>query len=525
MISSRVTKAAFKSIRPGRTWRFMPQIAGAAVLAAGVSAAVAFPAVAAAAQAHPSRTPAVPSTFTVTSPADTGPGTLRDAINSVNATLPGSSSQILFGMHGTITLNSALPAISREVAIDATTAPTHVSGGPPVVAIDFKKHPGLRFDVGSAGSRLLGVAVDGASADGVALDAGQITLNDDYIGLNLAGAAAGNGDDGVYVSPTSSGDVIGLNPSGAPGVVGNVISGNVEDGIHMEGSSSTIAANRIGTNPAGTSAIPNNEGVELAGVAQGNVIGGTPAAGNLISGNLTAGVFIEDSASGNVLDGNFVGTTASGDGAVPNGDGLLITATGGGNLVRANVFSGNARNGIELAGNALGVTILPNIAGLNTAGTAALPNGGDGLLIGGSAHQNVIGGTLSAAIPQNTFSGNTGHGVAITGSAYANHVTLSYIGTDIGGVSPLGNRAGGVLVGDHAFFNLIGGPQAMPSNLISGNGGAGVTLGGGTFDNAVIRNYIGLDRLGHYLPNSGTPVVNGNYLNAVQDNQSTPSPA
>ena len=168
-------------------------------------------------------------------------------------------------MHGTITLNSALPAISPEVAIDATTAPTHVSGGPPVVAIDCNRHPGLLFAVGSAGSRLLGVAVDGASSDGVALDAGQFTLNDDYIGLNLTGAAAGNGDDGVYASPTSTGDVIGLNPSGAPGVVANVISGNGEDGIHLEGSSNTIVANRIGTNPAGTVAIPNNDGVELAG--------------------------------------------------------------------------------------------------------------------------------------------------------------------------------------------------------------------------------------------------------------------
>ena len=464
MIFNRATKMAFKSIRASRPRRFMPQVTGAAVLALGVSAAVGFPAVPAAAQAQASRIPAVASTFTVTSLADTGPGTLRAAINSVNATAPGTSTQISFDINGTITLNGALPTISQKVAIDATTAPTHVSGGPPVVAIDCDGHPGLVFTVGSVGSRLLGVAVDGASADGVTLDVGQVTLNDDYIGLDLTGAAAGNGDDGVSVSSTSTGDVIGPIPSGAPGEVGNVISGNKEDGIHMEGSSNTVTANRIGTNPAGTVAIPNNDGVELAGTAQGNEIGGPSAAGNLMSGNLSDGVLIADSAQGNVLDGNFVGTTANGNDAAPNGnDGLLITSTGGGNLVRANVFSGNVQNGIELGGNASGVMILPNIAGLNATGTAALPNGGNGLLIDSSAHQNVIGGTLNAAIPQNTFSGNTGYGVAITGSAWANHVTLSYIGTDIGGVNPLGNGAGGVLVGDYAFVNLIGGPQARPA--------------------------------------------------------------
>jgi hypothetical protein len=55
---------------------------------------------------------------------------------------------------------------------------------------------------------------------------------------------------------------------------------------------------------------------------------------------------------------------------VPNGhDGVLITSTGGDNLVRTNVMSGNRGNGIELAGNASGVTVDPDIAGLTTKGT------------------------------------------------------------------------------------------------------------------------------------------------------------
>jgi len=176
-----------------RTGRLMSRIAGAAGLVAGVSAAVAFPAGSAAAQAFTPHTPAYTQTFVVTSLGDLGPGSLRAAIDSANATSAGDSTLISFGVNGTITLASPLPAIARKVAIDATSAPTHVSGGPPVVALDFNGHPGLLFAVGSGGSQLLGVAVDDASGNGVTLDAGSVTLNDNYIGLNLAGAAAGNG--------------------------------------------------------------------------------------------------------------------------------------------------------------------------------------------------------------------------------------------------------------------------------------------------------------------------------------------
>jgi len=678
MIFYRAMKMAFKRMRTSRSWRFMPQITGAAFLASAVSAAVAFPAGPAAAQAHPSYPRAFSQTIAVTSLADTGAGSLRDAITSVNASAPGTSTLISFDVPGTITLASRLPAIIREVTIDATTAPTYVSGGAPVVAIDCNGQPGVEFSAGSDGSQLLGVAVDDSSSNGVTLDAGSVTLNDDYIGLNLAGAAAGNGGDGVYVSSASAGNFIGLNASGVSGAVANVISGNLGSGIELIGSASnTIVANRIGTNPAGTLAIPNHgNGIAITGGSLGNEIGGTsftnaangqannptgtagtvspvlvvPPLGNLLSGNLQSGVLIETGSHGNTLNGNFIGTTASGDGPLGNagdgvwinkspdnslvgcgpannpfayynvvsgnglnglrvtssngvtaqgnffgigadnaaivkngldgilvdgssagtqvggatplgnvsagngtngievtgtasgfvtsdtfgglfaykteapngGDGLLINSTGGNNLVQASVFSGNVKNGIELAGDASGVTVLPGIVGLDAKGATALPNGENGLLIDDSAHQNVIGGTLSSGITQNTFSGNTGYGVAITGWAWGNHVTLSFIGTNILGASALANKRGGVRIADNAALNTIGGPQTSPSNLISGNTGDGVTLDSGTFDNAVIRNYIGLNKSGGALPNSGTAIVNHGYFNVIEDNKSTP---
>jgi parallel beta-helix repeat protein len=650
---------------------FFLRIVGAACIAVCTSTA----AVSAQASAAPAVTRGSSHVISVTSLRNSGPGSLRAAIMRANAGPPGRRALIRFSVHGVITLASQLPAISAAVTIDATSAPTHVSGGPPVVEINCDRQGGLRFAAGSRGSQLWGVAVDNASGDGITLNAGSITLDDNYVGLDLAGAAFRNRGDGVYVSRASSGNRIGLNSSGASGVVANVISGNAGSGIVLAGSSrNTVVSNRIGTNPAGTSAIANGgDGIHITAGSGDNEIGGTefvdsatgqannptgskgtvtpvfvvPPLGNLISGNAAEGVLIDRGSRHNALNGNFIGTNAGGDGAIgnagdgvwlngagsnsltgckfvnnpfvyynvvsgngedglritnsnnavvqgnffgvgannttivgnrldgvrvdgssandqvggviplgnvssgngqngiavagrvrgfvtfntfggllafkgaaPNGnDGLLVTSTGGDNLARTNVFSGNRRNGIELAGRASGVTVDPDIAGLDTDGTATLPNGGDGVLIDDAAHDNVVGGNLISVIRQNTLSGNAGYGLVITGAAHDNRVFNSYIGTGILGVTRLGNQRGGVLIAGTAYGNSVGNLLMRPSDLISGNNGTGVTLRSGTRGNRVINNYIGLDRTGRRMPNTGGAVVNTGRRNVFLGNR------
>ncbi|HEY3978639.1 MAG TPA: hypothetical protein VGM79_15290 [Streptosporangiaceae bacterium] len=613
---------------------------------------------------------------TVRTLSDSGPGSLRAAIRGADAAPPGTATVIRFAVTGTISLATALPAVIRPVTVDGTSAPGYRSGGAPRVAVDARGHAGLRFAAGSARSQLLGLAVDRAGGDGVTLAARSITLNGDYIGLNLAGRAAGNRGAGVYVAASSSGNRIGLNPAKAPGVVANVISANGRNGVVLSGSSgNTLVANRIGTNAAGTAGIGNGgSGLVLARGAHGNEIGGTaftnpatgqannptgskgtvppvfvvPPLGNQVSGNGGNGVLIESGSARNDLNGNFVGTTASGNGrlgnrrngvwitgsnsnsltgckfvnnpfvyynvvsgngasgvritnsdktvvqgnffgsaasnaavvanrldgilvdgssastqvggviplgnvsagngrngievagrarsfttfntfgglhafggAAPNGrDGVLITSSGRGNLIRTNVMSGNRGNGIELGGSATGVTVDPDIAGLNTDGNAALPNGGDGLRIDGNAHGNVIGGSLRSVIPQDTFSGNAGYGIEITGRAHGNRVTTAFVGTALLGVNAVGNQRGGVLIAGSAAGNFIGLARSpLPANLISGNHGIGVTLARGTRGNAVLRNFIGLSRLGRPLPNSGGAVRDAGLGNLVRGNR------
>ena len=611
----------------------------------------------------------------VTNLGNSGAGSLRAAIRNADAGPPGTSTVISFAVSGIITLASRLPAISRMVSVDARTAPGYASGGPPVVEINCNSRGGLRFTHGSAGSRLLGIAVDGASKNGVTLRAGSITVNDDYIGLNLAGAAFGNGGDGIYVSAASARNRIGTNRSGAVGVVSNVISGNRENGVVLSGSPhNTVVANRIGTNAAGQRAIANGgDGLLITGRSDGNEIGGTdfvdpatgqannptgdkgkvtpvfvvPPLGNLISGNARDGVLIDGGSRHNVLNGNFIGTTADGDarigngdsgvksagpasnsligckfvnnpfvyynvlsgnrgnglrvtnsndtvvqgnffgiganntaivrnrldgirvdgfsfntqvggviplgnvsagngrngitvagmarkfitfntfggllafkGAAPNGnDGLLVTSAGGDNLARTNVFSGNANNGIELAGHASGMTIDPDIVGLTTNGGSPLPNGGDGVRIDGNAHRNIVGGSRHSVIPQDTLSGNAGYGLAITGNAHDNRVFSSFIGTKLAGLKALANQQGGILLAGTAYRNSIGDSTSRPANLVSGNTGNGVTLRAGTRGNRVINNYIGLDRIGRPLRNTGRGIVNRGRGNTIRGNR------
>ena len=122
------------------------------------------------------------STFNVTSLGDSGPGTLRAAIEASNAEPAGSSNTIHFSVTGTITLASDLPSVTNMTAIVAGNTDT---GNAPTVGIDFNGHAGLTFADGSAGSQLVGLSLGHADGNGVTLQAGGITLNNDYIGLAL----------------------------------------------------------------------------------------------------------------------------------------------------------------------------------------------------------------------------------------------------------------------------------------------------------------------------------------------------
>ncbi len=355
---------------------------------------------------------------------------------------------------------------------------------------------------GASGSTIRANTISGNLQSGIDIRAnsGGNLIAGNRIGTNgLGTAAAGNVLHGIVTE--GPGTVIG----GSAEADRNIISGNGEHGVFLAATAtgSTITGNYIGVNASAAAALPNGNGAD-AGVwvdaAANTTIGGlAPGEGNVISGNAGYGVYLADAAPAALL-GNKIGTDSAGNLAVPNTyegvvvDGSLsrvqIGAPGAGNVI-----SGNAYSGVYLASGTSQSIIEANVIGANASGTAALPNGFEGVYIDGSATNSVGGVTPGAG---NLISGNTGRGVRIEGAgATGNVVAGNYIGTNATGTAALANGSHGVHLFDGASNNLIGGVSAGARNIISSNTGRGVYLFGMTTSgNAIRGNYIGTDVTG-----------------------------
>ncbi|HKD18734.1 MAG TPA: right-handed parallel beta-helix repeat-containing protein, partial [Thermoanaerobaculia bacterium] len=373
------------------------------------------------------------ATYTVINTNDSGPGSLRQAILDANAN-PGLDT-IAFNISGsgvqTITPGTALPTISDPVTIDGFTQPGSQpnSNGPrlgdnSVHLIEISgaslTTDGLILGSGSDGSTIRGLVLNHWSGRDITLSSGSNTIAGNFLGTDATGTNGAASNEGVFVFTTSSSNntIGGVTPADR-----NLISGHMSLGIDVYVSTMlTIQGNFIGTDATGTLAIPNNLGIDAN---PGNtIIGGTDSgAGNLISGNATQGVNLTDTTVA-LVQGNLIGTDVTGTKAIPNlsGQGLLLY-------------------------NAAGVT---------------------------------VGGSVPGA--RNVISGNAGSGITVDNGS-GNVIQGNFIGTDITGTLPLGNALipgavyGGVLL-DGASNVLIGGGNPGEGNVIAFNRGNGVTVGG-----------------------------------------------
>ena len=198
----------------------------------------------------------------------------------------------------------------------------------------------------------------------------------------------------------------------------DIISGNQNDGVEISGSGTSgnaVEGNYIGTEVSGTTSydyltgpLSNySDGVEIDGRASGNTVGGlTAAARNIIAGNYNAGVEISGAGtSGNVVQGDYIGTDVAGTVAMGNYEGVEIDSGASGNTIGgvtgtsypftggSNLISGNV-TGISDSGG--GDNLFEgNLIGTNASGTGALANYGDGIDV--STSGDTIGGTVAGA--------------------------------------------------------------------------------------------------------------------------------
>ncbi len=208
----------------------------------------------------------------------------------------------------------------------------------------------------------------------------------------------------------------------------------------------------------------------------------------MISGNVVDGVVIVGAAAtSNVVVGNFIGIDRTGTMAVANGmHGVEIYQssgnTVGGSVAGAgNVVSGNGVDGVVMQNGSSLNTVAGNFVGTNSAGTAAIPNGQDGVEIALNSTDNIIGGVVAAA--RNLISGNAVSGVDLSlAGVSGNQIEGNFIGTDVTGLLRLANGANGVIVQGGPSGNTIGGLTASPGsgagNVISGNTSANIAITG-----------------------------------------------
>lgn len=339
-----------------------------------------------------------------------------------------------------------------------------------------------------------GNLISGNGLDGVLIDNGATSnlLSGNFIGTDASGnAPLGNRGDGVAIDHADGNQLIGCTFRQDPFVFYNVISGNGGNGLSIHDSNNTVVqANFLGAGANNDTVVPNGgDGLLVSGTSSNTQVGGVIPLGNVISGNDGNGIEVRDTATGFISFNTFAGTFAFG-GAAPNkANGILVTSTGGNNLIRTCIVGGNLGNGIMIAGDASGVQVTDTGVGLNTGLQYAIANQGCGIVIAGSAHNNVIGGFQRSIEPHDTISGNGSFGIAIVGSANHNSIFGAAIGTNTQGSRPVPNASGGILLGPGTSANIIGGPSSSYENVIHDNGGNGITLVGSS-GNLVLNNDI-----------------------------------
>ena len=468
---------------------------------------------------HLSATPAAADIITVTITADedsdTGVGagcSLREAIVAANTDAyhggcarvanPGTDI-IRFDLGPIVSLTphrivilgalGNLPTIDSSVIVDGWSQGTTYAGapatysGPPLVWLEPNTSSITNFGITIAGD----AAGDQVTVQGLAFtrfyDAihiqgeGSHTIWGNYFGGLPILQASGN----TFVTPGTSAQLVGgvctcLSPlSNFRGVfvLGQVLEVTPTFPTVAIGGTDTTQANVIVQNAEGGVSLTETSGATILGNFFGTDRTGASGLGN------GAGIFVQDSE--NVTIGN--GTTA--------GRNTIVGSTSGGGIR----FDGGTSH-----------TVKGNSIGLNQLG-AAVANATAGIVILETTAVDIGG---PAAGEGNVISGNTGPGIYLEGvvgtGLGVTRIRGNIIGLNPAGTAAIGNSTSGIHGFDASDYD-IGGSAPGEGNVISGNGGSGVTLEGFATDDVDIHgNRIGTTAAG----TAGVPPV-GNILDGI----------
>ena len=398
----------------------------------------------------------------------------------------GSVRTIRVGANG----GGPLPVITDRVVIDGytqsgTSPNTLLNGDNAILLIELSGASaapganGLSLTAGASGSTIRGLVINRFQGNGILLNASDAnTIAGNFIGTDPTGQIDlgnnGIGIESAFFTNSDNNVIGGFNLADR-----NIISGNGGSGIEFTTSAgNAIRGNFIGIGADGSTLIGNGgSGIVFGSFSNGFVIGGANGpvfefegaiagtARNIISGNAQSGIFLGGSGfGGGIVQGNYIGTDATGTLARPNLNGIDTniannTTIGGNSAGAGNLISGNTNQGIAIA-NTTNFLVLGNSIGVSATG-GNLGNGGNGILFNANPSNVQIGGVEPGA--GNTIMFNRGDGVQISSgtgnsvrgnSIFANGSTPFHLGIDLGpdGVTP--NDAGDADTGANDLQNF-----------------------------------------------------------------------
>lgn len=390
--------------------------------------------------------------FTVTNKADSGPGSLRDAINQANAN----------GVLDTITF---APKLTTKVIAPLTQLPTLTEAGTTIDGdLDNDCRPDIALNgqnvfkgnglvVGAGGACTIdGLSITSFSAYGIELN----TSHDNvikccYLGITRKGTTVqANGQADIYVSYSDR------NRIGGPAAADRNLfaTGAGTRGIEFyEADGNTAQGNYFGLKPDG-SPLPSvrHRGIVLD-QSSGNAIGGDqPGEGNVF-GNLEQALMIAYSSSDNTVAGNYIGIGPDGSTSLPiTVRGISVNDTSTYNIIGGttpgarNVFAGGAPYAIGFFdSDTVGNKVKGNYFGTNAAGTGKRPLEVGVQLFADAAAQQIGGKKPKAG---NYFCCSTG--TTPTGISFANGGNDTLVRYNKFGIRPSGSAAAGMGAGVYA---------------------------------------------------------------------------
>jgi hypothetical protein len=304
----------------------------------------------------------------------------------------------------------------------------------------------------------------GIDLAGVGLTEAQVFNNWVGIGGRNGDVARPNNGSGIRLSEGASSNKIGQDNAS-----GNIVSGNANDGITLDGAGTNgnlVAGNVVGLNVDRNAAIPNaGSGVALLAGASNNTIGSQVAI-NLLAGNGNRGVFIADpGTNSNQVSYNWIGVANNTRSIANSGGGVLVTAGAHNTRIGpANVISGNSGVGVEIAGSGTLATLVDaNSIGVNAANAVDLPNTSHGVLIHLDAD--------AAEVRGNTIARNLGDCIRLADSGTNTHQVL--------GNWLFGCGGDGLSIQGASFTTVGGVADGTQPNNIQINSGAAVRVTSG----------------------------------------------